>query len=92
VADDPLHAFARELVGDRDALLRIGDVVAGRELQLLPQDTAGGVEILDGLLGPVLQLRAERRVRAGDRAGDADLDLRAGGARECEAEAERDGG
>ena len=46
------------------------------ELDLLADDAAGGVDVLDGLLGAVLELRAEGGVRAGDRAGDADLDLR----------------
>ena len=77
MADDELDAFADELVGDRDALLRIGDVVADRRAAIFwPIDAAGGVDVLDGLLGAVLQLRAEGGVRAGDRAGDADLDLR----------------
>jgi hypothetical protein len=52
VADDHLHAFGGELVRNRHALLRIGDVVADRELQLLPEDAASGVDVLDGLLGP----------------------------------------
>ena len=59
------------------------------ELDLLAVDAAGGVDVLDGLLGAVLELRAEGGVRAGDRAGDADLDLRLRGAGEGEASAER---
>ncbi len=43
---------------------------------LLAEDAAGRVDVLDGLLDAVLQLRAEGGVRAGDRAGDAELDLR----------------
>ena len=51
------------------------------ERDLLAHDAAGRVDVLDRLLGAVLELRAERGVRAGDRAGDADLDLRLRGAR-----------
>ena len=39
---------------------------------LLAQDAAGGVDVGDRLFGAVLDLRAERRVRAGDRAVDAE--------------------
>ena len=80
VADDELDAVAGELVGDRDALLGIGDVVADCERDLLAEDAAGGVDVGDGLLGAVLELRAEGGVRAGDRAGDAEFDLGRGGA------------
>ncbi len=59
-------------------------------VDLLAEDAAGGVDVLDGLLGAVLQLRAEGGVRAGDRAGDAELDLGIGDAGEGEDRAERD--
>ena len=72
VADDELDAVSDELVGDRDALLRIGDVVADDELDLLAIDAAGRVDVGDGLLGALLELCAESGVRAGDRTGDAD--------------------
>ena len=85
VADDELHAVADELVGDRHALLRIGHVVAELDGDLLADDAAGRVDVLDRLLGAVLELRAEGGVRAGDRAGDADLDLGLRGAGEREA-------
>ena len=52
------------------------DVVAEHELDLLAVDAARGVDVLDGLLGAVLELRAERGVGPGERTGDADLDLR----------------
>ena len=80
MADDELHAVADELVGDRDAFLGIGAVVADAERDLLAEDAAGGVDVLDGLLGAVLELRAEGGAAAGDRAGDAELDLGRGGA------------
>ena len=92
MADDPLDAFGGELVRDRDALLRIGDVVADRKRELLAHDAAGGVDVLDGLLGAVLELGPEGGVRAGDRSGDADLDLRVRRARESNTETERDAG
>ena len=75
MADDELHAVADELVGDRHALLRIGDVVARLDHELLAEDAAGLVDVLRRLLDALGQLGAERGVGAGDRAGDADLDL-----------------
>ena len=58
VADDEMDAVADELVGDGDALLGIGDVVALLEVDLLAENAAGLVEVLDGLLdavGPVVR-------------------------------------
>jgi hypothetical protein len=73
VADDEVDAVADELVGDRDALLGIGNVVALLELDFLAENAASLVEVLNRLSDAVGQLRAERGVRAGDRAGDANL-------------------
>src|SRR6185369_4030965 len=57
VTDHELHAFAGELVGDRDAFLRIGAIIARRgEHDLLPEDAAGRVDVGDGLLDAVAQL------------------------------------
>ncbi len=44
------------LFGDGDALLRIGHVVAERRGDLLAVDAAGRVDVLDRLIGAVLQL------------------------------------
>ena len=92
VADDELDAVADELVRDRHALLRIGDVVALLERDLLAEDAAGLVDVVDRLLRAVDELRPESGVRSGDRPGDAHLDLRAGGARERQSRGERDPG
>ena len=92
MADDELDAVADELVGDRNALLGIGDVVALLERDLLAEDAAGLVDVVDRLLRAVDKLRAEGGVRAGDRAGDAHLDLGAGGARERQGRDKRDAG
>ena len=43
------------------------------ELDLLAENAASLVDVLDRLSDAVRQLRAERGVRAGDRAGDANL-------------------
>ena len=72
MADDELDAVADELVGDRHALLRIGDVVADFDFDLLPEDAAGLVDVFGRLLDALGQLSAERRVGAGDRSGDAE--------------------
>ena len=75
MADHELDAVGDELVGDRDALLRIGDVVADRRYDLLAVDAAGRVDVGGGLLGALLELRAEGGVRTGDRTGDTDEDI-----------------
>ena len=54
------------------------------ELDLLAVDAAGGVDVGGRLLGALLELCAEGGVRAGQRAGNADQDLRPGGAGECD--------
>ena len=82
MADNELDAVSDELVGDRNALLRIGDVVADRQHDLLAVDAAGRVDVGRSLLGALLELRAEGGVRTGDRAGDADQDIRPGAAAE----------
>src|SRR3712207_8821160 len=58
------------------------------ELELLAVDAARRVDVLDRLLGAVLELGPEGRVRAGDRSRDADLDLRVGRARESNTRSE----
>ena len=80
MADDELDAVADELVGDRNALFGIRNVVPRLDLELLAENAATLVDILDGLLDSLGQLGAERCVGAGDRPRDADLDLRPSGA------------
>src|SRR5262249_1740619 len=88
MADHELHAVADELVGDRDAFFRIGAIVADEKLNLLSENAAGGVDVLDRLLDPVLELRAEGGAAAGDRSGHPQFDLRRGAVRESEAKRE----
>ena len=76
MADHELDAVADELVGDRNALLRIRHVVGRLHLELLAENAAGLVDILDRLLDTLSELSAEGGVRAGDRSRDPDLDLR----------------
>ena len=80
MADDEMNAVADEFVGDRDALLGIGDVVALLDRDLLAEDAARLVEVIGRLTDALRQLRAKRRVRPGDRTGDADRDLGVSGA------------
>ena len=91
MADDELDAVADELVGDRYALLRVGDVVAGLDLDLLAKDAAGLVDVLGRLIDPLRELRAEGGVGPGDRPGDANLDLRLRRSGEQERQHDRDG-
>ena len=76
MADHELYAVADELVGDRNALLGIGHVVAWLDRDLLPENTAGLVDVLGGLVDALAELRPEGGVGPGDRPGDADPDLR----------------
>ena len=55
MADDKFHAIANELVGNRNALLGIGNVVALFDFDLLPENTARLVEVLGGLADAVLR-------------------------------------
>ena len=75
MADHEVDAVAEEVVGDGDALARIGGVVADGQLDLLAVDAAGGIDVGDGLLGAVLELRAEGRVGARHRPRHAQLQL-----------------
>ena len=61
VADDELDAVADEFVGDRHALLGIGDVVADFDLDLLPQNSAGLVDVFGGLLRRLGSVARQRR-------------------------------
>ena len=75
MADNELDAISDELVGDRNALLRVGDVVADRKNNLLAVDSACRVDVGRGLLGALLELCAEGGIRTGNRAGNADHDI-----------------
>ena len=88
VADDEFDAVADELVGDRHAFLRIGAIVTDVNLNFLSENAAGGVDVLDRLLHSVLELRAEGGAAAGDRSGDAQLDLRRSVIRKSKAKTE----
>jgi hypothetical protein len=59
VADDELHAVTREPVGDRDAFLGVGAVVADADRELLAEDTTSRVDVGDRLLDAAPDLRAE---------------------------------
>ena len=52
MADNELDAVSNELVGDRNALLRIGNVIAERQLDLLAVDAAGSIDVGGGLSAP----------------------------------------
>ena len=91
MTDDEFYAVADEFVGDRDALFGIGTVIADVQLDLLAEDAARGIDVFDRLLGPVLELGAERRTAAGEGAGDAKLDLCRSGIRESKAKTEGQG-
>ena len=75
VAVNELDAIADELVGNRNALLRVGNVVTELELDLLAVHAAGGIDVLRRQFRALLKLRAKGGVRAGQRAGDADQDV-----------------
>ena len=75
MAGNELHARLGELVRHGDGLLRVASVVAHFQLQLLAQDTAGGVDVRNRLLNALLHLLAEGGVLTGDRAGGRHRDV-----------------
>ncbi|MCY1295415.1 hypothetical protein D9M70_447560 [compost metagenome] len=91
VTNDELHTVSDELVGDRDALLRVRNVVAEHKLDLFPVDTASGVDVGSGLFGTFLELRTEGGVRASQRAGDTNENISPGGAAEGDHRRQRNG-
>ena len=75
-ADDEFDPVADELVGDRHALLGVGGVVAFFDGDLLAENAALGVDVVDRLMHAVRQLRAEGSVGAGDWACHGERHLR----------------
>ena len=75
MADDEGDLIADEFIGDRDALFRIGGVVADLDADLLAENAARRIDVGDGLFGAHAQLRAEGRVWARHRHADAEPDF-----------------
>jgi hypothetical protein len=73
--DHELHAVTDKLVGDRDAFLRVGAIIAELAREFLSEDAPGRVDVSDRLLGAVLELRPEGGAAAGERSADPELDL-----------------
>jgi len=92
VTDNELDAVSDELVGDRDALLRVGHVVTKNDLDLFPVDAASSVDVRRSLLSALLQLCAESSVRTGHRTADADHHVSPGVAAEGHHGRQRNGG
>ena len=90
VADDEFHAVTGKVVGDRNALFWIGDVVAELDGHLVAKDAPGGIDVGGSLFDAVLHLRAGRGVRASERAADPEFHLGGGGLRERKRKAQRD--
>ena len=67
---------ARQLVGDGDCLFRVAGIVACGQFQLLAENAAGGIDILNGKFGSGLHLFAETCISAGQRADDGDVHVR----------------
>ena len=83
MADHELDAIRQEFVGNRNALLRIGNVVTNHDLDHFAVDATGSIDVGSSLLGTLLQLSAKSGVRAGDRTGNADQKFSPGCAAEC---------
>ena len=78
MADDEGDLIADEFIGDRDALLWIGGVVADFDADLLAENAARRVDVGDGLFRAHADLRAECRVRTRDWHADAEPDFGGG--------------
>ena len=72
------HAIRDQRVGGADRRFRVAGIVDGDFAKLLAVDAPGGVDVGHRQIGAGLQLFAERGVRTGERAGNADFDLRLG--------------
>src|SRR5215469_3251603 len=90
VADDKLHAVGNEIVGNGNALFRIGDVVAELDGQFVAKHAAGGIDVGGGLFDAVFHLCAGRGIWPGDWAGDPEFYLGGGGLRERKRKAQGD--
>ena len=58
-ADDEMHMIRDEFFRDRHALLRIAGIVTDFNAEFAAQNTAMGVDVMDGPLDAVADLRAE---------------------------------
>ena len=74
--DDIAYAVGDEFVGDRNALLRVGDIIADRDSELLAEDAAVGVDALDSRFDTDAVLFSISGIRSRHRSGDAEHDIR----------------
>src|SRR5689334_14971250 len=79
VADNEFDSVGSKIVGDRNALFRIGDIVPELDGQFIAKNATGGVDVGGRLFDAVFHLRAGRGIRARDRAANPEFYLRAGG-------------
>lgn len=93
MADHKFHAVGGKLVGNRNALFRIGRVVSVGNDNFLSEDAAGCVDVGGSLVDAILHLRAGRRAGTRNRTADGEFDLGRGcsgrGYRKAQHEAER---
>jgi hypothetical protein len=89
VADHEFDSVAGKVVGDGNALLGIGNVVAKADSQFLTENAAGGIDVCHGLFDAILHLRARSGIRSSDRTSDAKFDLGGRGTSKCAREAQR---
>ncbi len=82
-------ALGNEVVRHRDGLLGIASIVTDGESEVLAEDTALGIDVLDRLLGAVAHLIAERGVFARHRARRGDVQVLSIGSRRTDRGGER---
>jgi hypothetical protein len=75
MARDQCDAVAHQLASERHRLIRVAEIIADNQLDILAKDTAPSVEIRDRHLGAALIAVAGPGVVASDRAGQANPDL-----------------
>src|SRR5712691_5224323 len=75
MTDDELDAVGSKIVGHRNTLLRVGDVITELDAQLLAENAAGRIDVGGSLFDAIFHLCAGRGVGAGDRAAHTKLDL-----------------
>ena len=73
--DHEFDAVAGKFIGDRNALLGIGDIVAVADGDFLAENAARRIDVGGGLVDAVFHLRAGRGIGAGDGAADTEFHL-----------------
>lgn len=77
MAGDKLHPIRHEFIGDRNSLLRIGNIIPVSKLDPLAIYPAIRIDFCNSRFGASLDLRTHRSIRTGQRSAYANQYVRA---------------